>query len=219
MTREHLFFIPFIFFLGFIVGGLVTRERPHNTSTAREGRQLLVAGILVLLVFVATHAFAMHGGARHTSDLLGGQAMFDQRPSFNADEVYQRIARFSAAGREAYRKMTYTSDLVFPLALFYFLFRLARYVARSGAPRSALSPKFVKFATIVPVLWLLTDLGENAIVYTLLSRFPERNDALAGMLGFVTDAKFALLVASVVVPAVLLRVMRGGGQRLEEIPQ
>lgn len=51
--------------------------------------------------------------------------------------------------------------------------------------------------------------GENSIVHSLLKRFPERNDALAGILGIVTDEKFTLLAASVVVPAVLI----GAAQR------
>lgn len=206
MTREHLFFIPFIFSLGFIVGALATRARPADVLPSANGRQVLVAGAFLLFVFIATHALSMHGGARHTADLLSGQALFDQRPSFTADEVYERIARFSAHGREAYRKMTYTTDLVFPLALFYFLVRLGRYVALSALPRSALKPKFVALVTLMPILWFITDLGENAIVHSLLKKFPERNDALAGILGIVTDAKFALLVASVVVPAVLIGV-------------
>jgi hypothetical protein len=208
MTREHIYFIPFIFVLGFLTGALATRARPLEVPAARSGRPVLVAGAVVLFVFIATHALAMHGGARHTTDLLSGEAIFDQQPSFTADEVYERTARFSPAGREAYQKMTYTSDLLFPLALFYFLVRLGRYVAISAIPRSAQTPKFLALVTLVPILWLLADLGENSIVYTLLGSFPARNDTLAGILGIVTDAKFTLLVASVVVPAVLLGVAK-----------
>jgi hypothetical protein len=200
MTREHLFFIPFVFSLGFVVGALATREPPPDTP-ANSARPVLFAGLLVLLVFFVTHVLSLHGGARHTGDLLAGQAIFDQRPSFTADEVYARMELFGAAGREAYRKMTFTSDLIFPLVLFHFLVRLARYVAHSAVPGSALA---AKVATVVPLLWLVTDLAENATVHALLRKFPERNDALAGILGVVTDAKFALLTASVVVPAVLL---------------
>lgn len=208
MTREHLYFIPFIFALGFLVGALATRPILPNVPSSKSGRQVLVAGGIVLFVFVATHALSMHGGARHTTELLAGQAIFDQRPSFTGDEVYERIARFSPAGREAYQRMTHTTDLIFPLALFYFLVRLGRYAALSAVPRSALTPKFLALVTVVPVLWLLADLGENSIVYALLQTFPARNDGLAGILGFVTDAKFTLLVASVVVPAVLLGVAK-----------
>lgn len=210
MTREHLYFIPFIFALGFLTGALATRTRPAGVPATGSGRHVLVAGAVVLFVFIATHALSMHGGARHTTDLLRGQAIFDQRPSFTADEVYERTERFGALGREAYQKMTYTSDLVFPLALFYFLARLGRYVALSAIPRSALTPQYLVLVMVAPVLWLLADLGENSIVYTLLETFPARNDALAGILGVVTDAKFTLLVASVVVPAVLLGVAQRG---------
>lgn len=202
MTREHLFFIPFIFSLGFVVGALVTRERPRE---AANGRQVVVAGLIVLLVFVATHALSTHGGARQTGELLAGQPIFDQRPSFSAAEVYERIVRFGEAGRDAYRRMTYTSDLAFPLALFYFLFSLARYVTRQV---DGLSPRATRLVILMPFLWLATDLAENAIVFTLLRDFPARNDALAGILGVVTDTKFTLLVASVVALAVLMAVKR-----------
>jgi hypothetical protein len=205
MTREHLFFIPFIFALGFVVGALTTRERPREAGSDGKGRQVVVAGLIVLFVFVATHALSTHGGARQTGELLGGQALFDQRPSFSPDEVHERIAHFGEAGRDAYRRMTYTSDLAFPLALFAFLISLARYVARSTMFHF---PRAARLATLVPVLWLVADLSENAIVHTLLGAFPERNDALAGLLGVVTDTKFTLLVASVVGLAGLIGAKR-----------
>jgi hypothetical protein len=205
MTREHIFFVSFIFALGFVAGALATstRAKRHRSDDSRRpgGRAVVVAIVTLAVVFVATHVFSTHGGVRHIEDLLRGQAVFDQRPSFTAAEVHARLESFGVEGRAAYRRMTYTSDLVFPLALFYFLFQLVRFVIGST---TVPAPGLARFASFAPVLWLTSDLAENALIYYLLGEFPQRCDHLAGILGVLTYLKFALLVASLALPAALL---------------
>jgi hypothetical protein len=203
MTREHLFFIPLIFTLGFVAGALATRSRDRDNppSTRPSGRWVIVGAVALGVVFAATHVFSMHGGVRQLADVMGGQPIFDQRPSFTADEVYARLEAFGALGRAAYQRMTFSSDLVFPLALFHFLVQLNRFVVQivANKPRGILH-----WAPWAPGLWLLADLTENALIWRLIEDFPLRHDSLAGMLGTMTDTKFALLVASLAVPAAAL---------------
>jgi len=47
MTREHLFFIPFIFSLGFVVGALVTRERPREAANGRQVQGLRIKSWII----------------------------------------------------------------------------------------------------------------------------------------------------------------------------
>jgi hypothetical protein len=205
VTLEHLYFIPIVFFLGIVAGTLLAQRRPPHTSnegtgerravaTRRvSGRAVLLPLLAFLLFFVVSHLLPMHGGPHALSDALGGLPIFDQRPSFSAAEVYARIAAFGPEGRAAYQKMTFTTDLVFPLVLLTFLVQLLRFLAER-TPN--LSPWRVRLAFGVPGLWFAADLAENAIIHHLLGVFPERHDSLAGALGAVTSIKFALLMLS-----------------------
>lgn len=147
-----------------------------------------------VVLFVGSHLASMHGGPRALHDVLGGQPIFDQRPSFSATDVYARVAAFGDVGRAAYSRLTYTGDLLFPLVLLTFLVQLQRFLsARAGGRYRAL--------LLVPAAWFLADLTENAMIYTLLRDFPTRHEGLAGALGAVTTFKFALLAASVLTAA------------------
>lgn len=196
MTLEHLYFIPFVLSLGLVLGSQLTRWRFARVATLP--RRVTVRGVLVPLVafaalFLLTHVFALHGGAKAVEDSLQGLPLFDQRASFAADEVYQRLELFGVNGRARYQHMTFTSDVVFPLALLAFLLQLARFINE----RSGCSINLQRVGLALPVLWFLCDLGENATVYHLIEVFPTRSDALAGSLGAITSLKFGLLVASV----------------------
>lgn len=203
MTREHVFFIPIIFFLGVVVGRLLTRQlsprQGAHAPTRVSGRGLAISLVAMFVVFAATHMLGMHGGPQAVQAHLGGMQLFDQRPSFSADEVYARIEAFGEHGRGAYARMTFTSDLVFPLVVFAFLVQLIRFVTE----RAASSRRIRRLALSVPICWLVADLLENATIYSLLENFPYRQDGLAASLGALTYAKFALLLASIVAAAAL----------------
>ncbi len=205
MTREHLFFIPIIFSLGFVLGSLTAGGRPTPTSVPPP--KVTVRGLLwplaaLVVLFIFTHVVAGHGGAKAVEEAMQGQPIFDQRASFAATEVYERIQAFGAAGRDAYKRMTYTTDLVFPCVLFTFLVQLARFVSERST-----SSKWLRALTLaLPAAWLLSDFVENAVVFHLLSDFPMQHAGPAGVLGIITSIKFTLLVASVATPAVVSAV-------------
>ncbi len=207
MTRQHIYFIPIVFLLGVIVGHLVSLRRVNVSGSARcrtrgpttRATVLWPLGVFVVL-FLATHAFSTHGGAKAVQHALGDLPIFDQRPSFRAEDVYRRIEQFSAAGRVAYQRMTYTTDVIFPATLCVFLVQLARYVGER-APTAPLVLR--RMAVMLPLAWFGADLAENWIVYDLLGSFPARREGLAGCLGYVTETKFVLLLGSLLATAAL----------------
>lgn len=217
MTPAHLFFIPTVFFLGFFAGGMATsffrRASPVDMESGSvhgqtSAKALLIAFVVFATVFVATHMSPQFGGSKAISVAMHGMPILDQRPSFSSDDVYQRLDAFGMAGRDMYQRFTYSSDVVFPLTLLVFLSLLAKFVAQ----RSLLSIRWRKALVALPFVWFASDMLENAIVYSLLSQFPVRNDALGGMVGFVTVAKFGLLLLSIAVPAVCLAVLKAGAR-------
>jgi hypothetical protein len=208
VTREHFFFVPFVFLLGIVTGSLLARARliPETGSAPPDApaprvrtRGLVVPLVGFVLLFVVTHLLGAHGGAKAVEQALGGQRLFDQQASWSTSEVYARVDAFGHAGRAAYAKMTYTQDLLFPLVLFAFLVQLLRFVAE----RAGLRPDLRRLALLLPTAWVLADLVENATIYRLLTSYPARHDFLAGSLGALTYLKFTLLVASVALAAKL----------------
>jgi hypothetical protein len=156
------------------------------------------------LVFVITHMVPFEGGAKALHATLQGQPLFDQHTAPTADAVYERLQSFGAAGREAYRRFTYTGDILFPLSLLLFLTVLAFFVRqRTAAPRA------LRYLLIsLPFIWFLADMAENSMIYVLISNYPDRHMFLAGLLSTITTLKFTLLLGSIGVPAVLYGVFR-----------
>ncbi|MVO17618.1 hypothetical protein [Parasedimentitalea huanghaiensis] len=184
MTQEHLIFIPTIFFMGVIAGLLVT-------SRKSGGLPVLLALGLVLGMFGITHLTKLPIGAGAVQAAIGGAPLFDQSPSFSTAEVLERIEGFGAQGRETYRLMTYTGDVLFPLSLLAFFLAFARFTG--GRMRSETWRRLVY---ALPIAWFVTDMLENALIHTLISSYPTPSMMFATMLGPITLTKFVLLVSS-----------------------
>jgi hypothetical protein len=212
MTAAHILFIPTLFLLGFLMGGLVgARQTAALPAQAQMAQQrisaylLFAAFLLFVAVFVATHLMPLFGGSMALHHAMGGAALFDQRPSFSSAEVQQRLAGFGDLGRALYQRFTYSVDVAFPLSLLAFLGLLAHFVAE----RRAMAPGLRRGLKLLPLLWFGCDMLENAMVFRLLEQFPIEIHPLGELLGYVTVLKFGLLLASLSLP-VLLTVL---GQR------
>lgn len=201
MPTEHLFYIPTIFLLGMLAGRFIQTSRPHIAFARGRGKLgWFVAGsiALTLLIFALTHVVAPLGGVHAVSNLGHGQTVFDQQPVFSASEIYMRLEGFGAAGRDAYKAMTYSSDLLFPSSLLVALVVLGTYLGR----RAGFSGPIWRWWKLLPIAWFVADTAENAMIYRILDTYPERV-AWAPALGLVTVIKFALLLSSIVMLAAL----------------
>lgn len=199
MPASHLLFIPAVFLTGALTGFVAATHRADAGPGGVRPVSLAAAFAGFLVTLVATHAAPIPGGVRSVHASVGHGALFDQQPAFDPLEVYRRIEGFGEVGRAAYQQFTYTTDLVFPLAMFGFLVVLGRFVAGRVAP----GPVGGRVVAAAPVLWLAADLVENGLVFTLLAAYPEPHLVAAGLLPYVTVAKFALLLAAFVGPLAL----------------
>lgn len=213
MTMLHILYIPTIFLLGLIFGIMVNEKRQgiidmDSMKTANQnsrfqhktsGNRLFHTFLVFLLVFLITHMFEIPWGSKAVSQLLGGLEIFDRSPVFSDTEVYMRINQFPTEGLLAYKRFTYTTDIIFPLSFFVFLLTLAGYVSQRIT-----IPKYLMNALIsLPIFWFLFDMIENAVIFSLLSIFPSQNKALANSLGAITSLKFGLLLLAIFAPSLL----------------
>ncbi len=212
MTSAHFFFIPSIFFLGVFVGAALSNylkqsppEKRKVTGISKTTRSLLFStfGVFVI-IFIITHMVPFAGGAKALHATLGYQQLFDQHTSSTAVEVYDRLERFGEVGREAYKRFTYSGDVIFPLSLLVFLIVLAYFVRE----RTSLSRVFRIFLISAPVLWFLSDMIENSVIYFLIAQYPQKNIFLAELLAPITNLKFILLLGSIALPATAYALFR-----------
>lgn len=206
MTSAHILYIPTIFLLGFLTGSLfgkATNSQNHSSldsaskTSVVSGKSLLGSFVIFALVFVGTHFFEIPRSSKAVTKALNGSEIFDKKPSYSSDEVYSRMSAFPEKGRELYQQFTFTIDILFPLTLFSFLFLLARFTIN----RFHVSDRAIQIVMVaLPMIWFCSDMVENAIIFHLLSKYPVRNQALAGTLGYITIIKFTLLLLSILAP-------------------
>ncbi len=203
MTIQHIFYIPTIFLLGFVFGTMtnkVTESQNNQLLYKTSRRKLLQTFLVFLLVFVITHIFEIPWGSKAVSQLLGGIEIFDKSPVFSSDAVYERISLFPAEGLTAYKRFTYTIDVIFPISFFVFLFTFSQFVCQRVT-----IPKYLENVLInIPIFWFVSDLLENAVIFNILTKFPSQNEFLGSSLGFISVIKFGLLMLSILVPSLLL---------------
>jgi hypothetical protein len=217
MTSAHFFFIPSIFFLGLFVGAAIsnyltqsTAEKHKDTRTSKTTRWLLASTFGIFsIIFIITHMVPFMGGAKSLHATLGHQPLFDQHTSSTAVEVYDRLERFGEVGREAYKRFTYTGDVVFPLSLLFFLIVLVYFVRE----RISLSSMFRIILISAPILWFLSDMAENSVIYFLISQYPQKNILLAELLAPLTNLKFTLLLGSIALPITSYVLFRNKGKK------
>jgi hypothetical protein len=205
VPSSHLIFIPAVFLMGTLTGFVgahywARTSLPRSTATGTVGPTALATTLgLFLITLLVTHFVPVPGGVLALRSSVNHQKLFDQNPAFSPDETYRRIVAFGQGGRDAYQQFTYTSDLMFPLALFLFLFVLARFMGE----RVALAKLTRIMLSAAPIVWFMSDLIENGTVYFLLSTYPTRHAVAATLLPYVTVSKFSLLVVSFGLPLVV----------------
>lgn len=202
MTIQHIFYIPTIFLLGFIFGTMtnkVTQIQNNQLLYKTSKKKLFQTFLIFLLVFIVTHIFEIPWGSKAVSQLLGGIEIFDKSPVFSSDAVYERVRLFPAEGLMAYKRFTYTIDVLFPISFLVFLSTFARYVSQ----RITIPKYLAKVLIRLSFLWFAFDMLENVVVFNILTKFPSQNEFLGSSLGFITLLKFGLLLLSILMPSLL----------------
>ena len=216
MPPQHIIFIPALFLLGFISGFCVRAEGGaksdvFETKPSNRRWPLALALLTVIVVFVSTHLMPSFGGVHAVERAAHGLPVLDRAPAFDPGEIMQRLESFGPVGRAAYKRFTYTSDIVFPVTILAFFLLLARFL------RGLRPTKIGWILFIFPSAWLLTDLAENVLVYSVIDAFPVVSKA-ASVLGEVTVAKFTLLFASIIMPMLYLLLLKRRVAKAEGAP-
>ncbi|MFN2501007.1 MAG: hypothetical protein ABR530_03225 [Pyrinomonadaceae bacterium] len=159
-------------------------------------RTFLIAATAAFIVFFAVHFLDFPGSVPRFRELSGGGVLFDLTPSFDIDEVYQRLNDYGPQGRESYKFRNQTVDIILPLGLLPFLFLLMLTAVRSMQLNGWPAVLFLA----IPVAYVIFDLLENGVVLGLLNTYPHRMDGAAQILPYITTVKRAASLLALIIP-------------------
>lgn len=159
-------------------------------------RTFVFAFVLAFLIVFAVHFLDFAGSVPRFKEISGGGVLLDQSPSFTVDAIYNRLSDYAEEGRKEYAFRNITVDILLPISLLPFLFLLMFHAIRP----LQLSRSLRLLLLSLPVVYLVFDFAENAVVLALLNNYPTRMELLAGILPYVTLVKRVASLLAFVVP-------------------
>lgn len=178
-------------------------------------RRTALAFVVLLIVFGITHFAAFPGSLAYFKQVTEGQKILDLKPEFDSASVYQRLESFGEEGRQAYLRLTATTDIVFPLSAFIFLLflgQLARSKIKGGT--------YAEYYWLLPLLYFLVDLIENVSAAILVLNYPEQISVIPSVLGYISVVKRLSMALAFLIPVLVIvyavwpfRSEKAGSQR------
>lgn len=156
---------------------------------------LVIAGISVILI----HFVDFPGSVPNFRRISHGGQLLDTFPAYTIDELYNRIEEYGEEGRATYLFRLWSIDILLPLSVFPFLLLLGRFGLGSAFFHRSI--RFLVFC--FPVIYVIFDLCENALLYFTIANFPQRIE-LASAITVITLIKKAGYIAAVISPMLLL---------------
>lgn len=160
----------------------------------------VLATVLAVVVVLAVHAVDFPGSVPRFERLSGGGVLLDAVPSFSVNGVYSRLSGYGEQGRASYWSRNLTVDVLLPLSVLPLLLLLARRAGERFQGKRLLP----QLLLVLPFAYVAFDFVENAQVLVLLSNYPLRMDAIAGVLPYVTSVKRLASLLAIFVPLSIL---------------
>jgi len=140
--------------------------------------------------------------------------LLDASPAFSASDIYKRLGEYGETGRRNYQFRNMTVDVLLPLSVLPVLFLLMRKALTAFSLR-----QFTRAALLsLPLIYVTFDLVENSIVLMLLRNYPERLDALAGILPYATIVQRLASLLAIAVPLTMLGSAAARRSRKASLP-
>ena len=172
----------------------------HKISSVR----LLI--LLIIITFAIEAVFVLK--VPQLSEQSGGGVLLDSAIWHSVDFTYQQLESY--AGLPVYRTIR-TADFFFPAAYALMLAVLSAVVYRKKYD----NPSNYSWVLAVPLAGALLDYIENILLVILAAKLPQRLDAAAAVLNYVTLLKFAALGLSVLLIVTgALSLIKGGDSGL-----
>lgn len=142
-----------------------------------------------LLIFLSFTALVLPGQATRGQEETGGSGSPDTSFYYSADDLYQMAEEYGQEGREAYVRVRFTFDLVWPLVYTLFLVTSISWLSRRAF--SGDSPW--QLANLAPILAALFDFLENISTSLVMVRYPDHTAVIDTLAPIFTAVKWILV--------------------------
>lgn len=154
-------------------------------------KSLALSFALLALTLVLLKVLNTPFGVKRIRIVSGDVKILDMQSGYTPDQAYATLEALGEAGRQAYVNFLLFGDILLPFAYGYFLI-MALGMALRGILGTRPSP--LRLLNALPVVPVVLDLIENAIILGMLAVWPERADGLALFASTFTVAKRGVLM-------------------------
>ena len=131
---------------------------------------------------------------------------------YSSTKLYQMAESFGEGGRDAYIRVRFTFDLIWPLVYGFFLVSTLSWLLKSSFPIESIWQR----ANLLPVVGVIFDYLENISTSLVMGRYPAQTPVVDWLAGIFTAFKwitiggsFAILVVALFL-AIWKKVSRKG---------
>lgn len=153
--------------------------------------------LFIFLVFPPVNSYSIR--------MMGQSETPDTSLVYSAQGLYQMADNYGKPGRDAYIKLRWTFDLVWPVLYTLFLLlwtiKLSEYTSLKKAS---------KYLFLIPVIGMILDFLENIGATIVMFRYPLKSGIIANITPIMTFLKWITLSVSVLVIIILLAMIGVG---------
>ena len=167
------------------------------TKRVSDGLHTISPGWVTLtatLVFVVFMILVLPYMASLSEAQTGSQESPDTSFFYTDEDLYRMAQEYGEAGRQAYVRVRWSFDVIWPLVYCIFLATGISWLTRRAMPSGS---KWQR-ANLVPLLAAFFDFLENLFASVVMSRYPNPTIILAALTPWMTVIKWILVGASVV---------------------
>lgn len=158
--------------------------------------------VIVSIIFGLFTTLALPQFNRYSIQMMGQLKSPDTSLFYSAKDLYEMAEVYGHSGREAYIKLRWTFDVIWPLLYTLFLvlwtIKLLEYISIKKTPR---------FLPLIPIAGMGFDFLENIGATILMYRYPLPSDIIASITPLMTLLKWITLSVSFSIIIILMLIV------------
>lgn len=155
--------------------------------------------ILVTIIFFIFSSLAFPQMTKYSNEMIGESNSPDESFIYSPSELYDMAESYGELGREAYIKIRWTFDLVWPICYTLFLIswiaKLSDYIS---------DKRRLRFAYIFPLASIIFDYMENIGATIVMARYPLKSGIIATITPVISFIKWVSVAGSVLILIILI---------------
>lgn len=158
--------------------------------------------VLITIMFALFLSLVFPQMTEYSDEMIGKLSSPDESFIYSSSDLYDMAESYGEVGRNAYIKIRWTFDLVWPICYTLFLVawmvKLSEYIPGKGK---------LKYAYIVPLSAIAFDYMENIGTTIVMIRYPLKFEIVATITPVITFIKWIAVTGSVLILTILIMLI------------